>query len=207
VKPRWSPDGTQIAFTVSFAGSVAIYTIAASGGVPRLIHNDSSLITDGLDVINWSRDGNWIYFPSGRSGEAQTWKVPANGGAAIQVTASGGLTAVESSDGNFIYYLKRAPPSLWRVPIGGGEEVRVMDTFPSSVELVETGLYFSRRQSPTSPFTLRFFRFATGAVTPVAEIDAEHLNAFSLSPDGRTLLLYHQTESGGVDLMFVRRFR
>jgi Tol biopolymer transport system component len=35
---------------------------------------------------SWSHDGRWIYFDSARAGQQQVFKIPANGGAAIQVT-------------------------------------------------------------------------------------------------------------------------
>jgi Tol biopolymer transport system component len=51
----------------------------------------------------WSRDGNWVYFVSARSGGSEVWKAPAGGGEAIQVTRNGGLEAFESPDGKFDY--------------------------------------------------------------------------------------------------------
>ena len=55
---------------------------------------------------SWSRDGRWIYFDSARTGEQQVWKIPADGGDAIQVTRDGGFAPLESPDGKFIYYTK-----------------------------------------------------------------------------------------------------
>jgi Tol biopolymer transport system component len=40
---------------------------------------------------SWSPDGKWVYFHSARSGRAEIWKVPAQGGMAIQVTFDGGF--------------------------------------------------------------------------------------------------------------------
>ena len=64
---------------------------------------------------SWSRDGRWIYFASSRSGQLQLWKAPAEGSPAAQVTRKGGVLAVESLDGKFLYYAKgRVAPEIWR---------------------------------------------------------------------------------------------
>lgn len=66
----WMPDGEDI------------YVISAEGGVPRQLTKHPA-----EDVVpNWSRDGDWIYFASNRSGEYQVWKVPASGGEPTLVT-------------------------------------------------------------------------------------------------------------------------
>ena len=55
---------------------------------------------------SWSRDERWIYFDSARTGEQQVWKIPANGGEAIQLTQDGGFAPLESPDGKFLHYVK-----------------------------------------------------------------------------------------------------
>ena len=75
---------------------------------------------------SFSRDGAFIYFSSGRTGEWQVWKVPVAGGREIQVTEQGGFAALESADGN-LYYSKsdNANPEIWKVARGVGAEVAV----------------------------------------------------------------------------------
>ena len=84
----------------------------------------------------WSRDGRWIYFWSQRTGSSQIWKIPSQGGPAVQVTTHGGLDAFESSDG-YLYYGKerrkgvssgkQKEDGVWRVPVGGGREEPVLE--------------------------------------------------------------------------------
>jgi len=53
---------------------------------------------DSDDVVpSWSRDGRWVYFVSNRSGENQVWKVPAEGGEAVQVTRKEGSQPLSPS--------------------------------------------------------------------------------------------------------------
>jgi Tol biopolymer transport system component len=122
--PRWTPGGHQIAFDSGVEANQEIFIISADGGKPRRLTSDPA-----LDMVpNWSRDGRWIYFCSNRSGDWQVWKVPVEGGQAVQVTRQGGFEGFESVDGKFIYYSKLTPlPELWRVPVEGGEETHILE--------------------------------------------------------------------------------
>lgn len=205
--PCWSPDGTSLAFIVSSHGSVQIFVIPSDGGTPRLIHRDSSAVTAGASSLNWSGDGNWIYFVSRRSGSIESWKVAVSEESAVQVTRNGGLAARESPDGQFVYYLKGHPLGLWRVPAGGGEERVVLTSVAGPVAFTEGGLHFITRDATSGRATLRFFNFATTAVQPTVDIGAQRITGgFAVSPDRRTLI-YAQAESGNIDLMLVDGFR
>jgi len=203
----WSPNGKRLAFVVSVNSQVQIYAIDSDGGEPMLIHSDPSLVTSMGASVSWSRDGNWIYFVSRRSGSIQSWKTAVMGGATVQVTRNGGLTARESPDGEFVYFLKVRPSGLWRVPTGGGEERIVLDSVPGPFAFAEDGLHFMTRALSSGRATLRFFSFSARALTPVADIGAQvFTGGFSVSPDRRTLV-YSQAEPSGADLMLVDRFR
>src|SRR6516225_7279261 len=92
--PRWSPDSRQVAFDAGPEGNGDIFVVSVEGGRPRRLTTDAS-----NDVVpSWSRDGKWVYFASDRTGAWQTWKMPAEGGQAVQVTKHGGFTAFESMD-------------------------------------------------------------------------------------------------------------
>jgi Tol biopolymer transport system component/predicted Ser/Thr protein kinase len=114
--PRWSPDGSTVAFDRYEHGHSAIYTIAAEGGKPRRMTGEET-----SDIRpSFSRDGKWIYFTSARSGQSEVWKMPAGGGPAQQVTHSGlGSEAFESPDGRELYYCRA--DGLWAMPVAGGE--------------------------------------------------------------------------------------
>jgi TolB protein len=79
-------------------GQWDIFIVGANGRKPQRITTDPA--NDGNP--SWSKDGQWIYFDSARSGQPQVWKIPANGGEAIQVTRDGGFGPHESPDGKFL---------------------------------------------------------------------------------------------------------
>ena len=125
--PNWSPDGKNIAFDSTKSGNNDIYVVGAEGGLVRRITSDPT--EEG--VPHWSRDGRWIYFGSNRSGNWMIWKVPIEGGNATQITKEGGLSAMESADGEFVYYSDyygRQKRGIWRVPASGGQETLVLDS-------------------------------------------------------------------------------
>jgi hypothetical protein len=151
-----------------------------------------------------------MYFASNRTGRTEIWKMPVEGGEAVQITKNQGTSAFESPDGAYLYFAKQnpnvGPPGIWRMPIDGGEEelilekVRWVDWTPS-----EKGIfYFNREVEPGA--AIEFFDFATGDVSPVAAL--EHPNAFwgpSVSPDEQWILYVRfEVES---DIMLVENFR
>ena len=64
VEPRWSPDGTQIAFTSSRNGNPDIYVAATDGSRPRPLTSDPA----PDEGPAWSPEGTRIVFTSYRGG-------------------------------------------------------------------------------------------------------------------------------------------
>jgi dipeptidyl aminopeptidase/acylaminoacyl peptidase len=59
-RPRWSPDGRQLAFVSNREGGSQIWVIPAAGGEPKKL---TSMATEASGVT-WSPDGKWIAFVS-----------------------------------------------------------------------------------------------------------------------------------------------
>jgi Tol biopolymer transport system component len=217
--PAWSPNGQTIAFDLrNEDGRGDVYVVPARGGAPVRLTDDPA---DDL-VPTWSRDGHWIYFGSTRSGIYQIWKMPAQGGTAVQVTQHGGTYGKESADGKYLYYGRTLPvTALWRVPVAGGEEVQVFPRLASygNFAVATDGIYFEERlpgnplgHTPDfTPFTrleaaIDFLSFATGKVNRVLTLDRHAGHGFDVSPDQRTLL-FAQMDDFTEDLMLVENFR
>jgi len=164
----------------------------------------------------WSRDGQWIYFSRGglAGGPAtnQIWKVPATGGKAVQITPNGEVREMpqESPDGKFLYYKKYTAYScsVWRMPVGGGEEARVITSVhpPGGHRVREQGIYFFRAPDGQGHSDICFYEFATGKTRKILTIERPIGFYIEVSPDGRTIL-YNQVDQVGSDLMLVENFR
>ncbi|MDQ3175258.1 MAG: hypothetical protein M3Q91_16370, partial [Acidobacteriota bacterium] len=208
----WSPDGRQIAFDaqaeVNNDDIRHIHVVNAEGGPPRRITTGASY--DGMP--SWSKDGRSIYFASNRSGGWQVWKVPVEGGEAVQLTKNGGFRTYESPDGKFIYYSKLDASGLWRIPVEGGEESLVLDQpqagYWHAWVVVDRGIYFIKPE-PKPPATIEFFSFATRRVTRIASLEKESFkwgSTLAISPDERWIL-YTLLDQSGSDIMLVENFR
>jgi dipeptidyl aminopeptidase/acylaminoacyl peptidase len=86
--PRVSPDGTQVAFSVTATdleanrGRTDLYLAATDGSWERRLTTHEASDTQP----RWSPDGRSLYFVSTRSGSAQVWRLSLEGGEAQPVT-------------------------------------------------------------------------------------------------------------------------
>jgi Tol biopolymer transport system component/DNA-binding winged helix-turn-helix (wHTH) protein len=208
--PRWSPDGGRIAFD-SDAGpepEFDIWVIDANGGKP--VRMTTHPANDGNP--SWSHDGRWIYFDSRRTGEQQVWKMPAEGGDAIQVTRDGGYAPMESPDGKFLYYTKDlGATSLWRIPSGGGQASKVLEnlSFYNNLAIVDNGIYFVPMPNRSGGSSIQFLNLRTNQIRPVANFEkmVGYLDeGLAVSPNGRWML-YTKTDKVGAELRLAENFR
>jgi DNA-binding winged helix-turn-helix (wHTH) protein len=139
--PAWSPDGRDVAFLRAGQG---VFVISVLGGSERRIADTGSALgwtPDGRALLVRDRTGDKphgifrIDLASNRTGRPELWKMSVNGGTASQLTREGGLQPREAPDGRTLFYLHPPPYAsgmsgvsrLMQVPVGGGEEVVVLD--------------------------------------------------------------------------------
>jgi Tol biopolymer transport system component/DNA-binding winged helix-turn-helix (wHTH) protein len=205
--PRWSADGREIVFSAAPQGNSDLFLISAEGGQPRQITTDSS----NEAAPNYSRDGRWLYFASDRSGGSwNIWKISVEGGPSTQVTRNGGFFASESPDGQYLYYSKLDAPGLWRLPLSGGSEEKVLD-FPAPGfwgywALGANGIYYVDEAAPRARIRFRNFRTRRDSVVRVMSSAARiGSSGMSLSSDG-TAMVFAQLDQFTSDLMLVEDF-
>ncbi len=125
-----------------------------------------------------------------------------------------GLVAFESTDGKFVYYTKdnQVRSSLWKVPVGGGEETQVLESVRvPNFSVTPQGIYFIQAPNqdiPDSSYSTRFFDFGTERVETITSMppSVSVWGGLSISPDGR-FMLYSQLDQSQSDLMLVENFR
>jgi len=205
--PRWSGNGREIVFSAGPQGNNDLFVISADGGQPRQITTDSS----NEAAPNYSRDGRWIYFASDRGGSWNIWKMPAEGGPAIQVTRNGGFFASESPDGQYLYYAKAIDAAgLWRVPLSGGSEEKVLDSPPPGFwgywAVSANGIYYVDEPGPRARIRFRNFRTRRDSVVKVmSNVALIGSLGMSLGQNG-SAMVFVQLDQFTSDLMLVEDF-
>jgi hypothetical protein len=132
--------------------------------------------------------------------------MPATGGDAVQVTANQATQVFEAPDRSSLYYLTASIVSpVWRMPISGGERVKVLDGIVwFNFCVVDKGAYYIDRIAGDA--RLQFLDFVSGRSTTVARNLGEVGAGLTASPDGKTIL-FNRVDSSVDDLMLVENFR
>ena len=205
-RARWAPNGRYIAFEFHPNEHSEIYIVEVPGGIPHLLRT-----IPGADNLSpsWSRDGRWLYFVSKRGTEAfQIWRIPVEGGVPVQITRHAGISAVESTDGRYLYYSKFEEGGVWRVPIEGGDETEVLDIagdgWPNWA-LTSEGIYFLAFPKSSHPL-IQFLDFASSKTHPVLTLEREPGWGIGASSDGKSLV-YTQGDFAESNLMMVENFK
>jgi hypothetical protein len=182
------------------------------GGTPRRL-TEAQQSLGGFP--SWSQDGNWIYATrtGEQDGRPEIWKIPARGGAPIQVTRNGGWRAQESPDGRFLYFTKMAFPGVWRISTSGGEEQVILaglldQKYSGYFALVSDGIYFLDVFAKPSP-EIQFFSFLSRKISRVAPFPGEPSawdGGFTVSRD-RRFIIYSHVLYLRRDIMLVENFR
>lgn len=136
--PRFSPDGTQIAFSGNYDGNTDIYVVPVTGGMPmRITHHP---MNDRL--LGWYPDGQSLLYASsmasGRQRFNQLYRVEAEGGLPEKLPVPYGEVADLSPDGRMLAYTTRTRdfrtwkryrggmnPDIWLFDLGSYESENV----------------------------------------------------------------------------------
>src|SRR5262245_33479082 len=199
----WSPDSQRLVFHARPEGHADIFMIPVNGGTPK------RLTTDPSDDVgpNYSHDGRWIYFSSSRSGRLEVWKMPAEGGDAVRITSTGGISSFASHDGRTLYFRRpNAENGIWKTPVEGGEALQVTGPVNDWAFAVgKEGLFYSPAPDFGQKGSIRFVSFATGQSRTVVMTDRPIGGWIGLSPDQRFLLFEYSSRIDR-DLMLIENF-
>jgi Tol biopolymer transport system component len=126
--PRFSPDGSRIAFASTRSGDrMEVWLAAADGSGPAQLTSGPGR---GQGSPAWSPDSRRIAFDSlGEHGRSDIWTIDVAGGAPRRLTRDPGDEFVPSfsRDGRWVYFYSERDGGgqIWRVSVAGGVEERV----------------------------------------------------------------------------------
>lgn len=148
--PKFSPDGTEIAFTGQYDGNTEVFKIPATGGAPMRLTYTATLDRDDVGdrmgpnniVMTWTPDGKNVVYRSRKksfnSFRGQLYTVDASGGLSEEIPLSDGGFASYSPDGdklafNWVFREFRT----WKYYQGGmADDIRVYDFNTGEVDKI-----------------------------------------------------------------------
>jgi len=195
--PRFSPDGSRIAFTGNYDGNYDVYVMPSAGGVPlRLTYHSAP---DRL--VGWVPDGSAVLVASpresGTSRFSQLYKIPAAGGPAEKLPVPYGEFGALSPDGKTLALVPNSQDSrTWKRYRGGDvsriylvdlqayTSRRVGDDGASYSQPMWHGaaLYLVSDRDANKRYNIWEFDTASGAFKPLTFFEAEDVHFPSIGP-------------------------
>ncbi len=200
-EPRFSPDGTRIAFVSDRGGNENIWTMATDGSdLQQVTHEEEARVTDPV----WDPSGEWMVVrrrtvDTRSIGVTELWQVHLDGGSGFQLTKLDGDPhageATVSADGRYVYFSSRNSRfeydhdpvgGLWRIVrldrktgqqrtiVGGAGSASRPELSPDGRTLA----FVSRDRTKT---LLEVMDLDTGRRRVVADwLDHDHMEGFAL---------------------------
>jgi tricorn protease len=195
--PRFSPDGSRIAFSANYDGNTDVYVISSTGGLP--VRATSHGYSDRM--LDWTPDGKYVLFASsmasGRQRFSQFYLVSPSGGLPELMPIPYGEAASFSPDGARLAYTQRSRAfRTWKRYRGGmAADITVFDLKHLTAETVAasdandefpmwhgTTIYFLSDRGPEARANLWVYDTSTKAARQLTFFSDFDIHFPSLGP-------------------------
>lgn len=197
--PRFSPDGSKVAFSASYDGNVDVFVIPSAGGEPvRLTYHPMA-----DRVIGWTPDGARVLFASGRESGRQRYSqfftVGLSGGLPEKLPVPYGEFGAYSPDGvQFVYmpmsqdfrtwkrYRGGWSPDLWLFNLKNKTSHNLTENPANDAQPMWHGntIYFVSDRGPNERNNIWAYDLKTNRVRQITRFDDFDITFPSLGPDG-----------------------
>lgn len=195
--PKFSPDGSHIAYTASYDGNLDVYVMPVTGGVPKRVTYQSHADR----MVEWHPDGERLLFASrrhmGQRGSREFFLVDKEGGLPEKLPVPYGELVSYSPDGSQLAYITKITENypFKRYKGGLASDILIFDLNSNTAENI-TGndfndgkpawvgdkVYFLSDQGPNFRLNVWMYDTATGESTQLTNFTDFDISFLSAGP-------------------------
>jgi Tol biopolymer transport system component len=179
----WMPNG-RLVYSSAASGNSDLWIMQPDGSEQRQLTVDPAV--DRAPVA--TRDNRYVVFISNRSGASQVWRMDVDGSNQLQLTNGAGKDhPAVSPDGKWILYNTTDDWHLWKVPIDGGDPVRLTDHIAYRPSISPDGKMIACLGRNEAKSELLIFPFAGGQLVKRFILTVWDTRS-QWTPDGKALI-------------------
>jgi len=196
--PRFSPDGSRLAFTANYDGNEDVYVVPSAGGTPaRVTHHP---MTDR--ILDWYPEGDRLLYASsmesGRQRYNQFYATAASGGMPEKLPIPYGEFGALSEDGRWLAYTPKArdfrswkryrggwAPDVWLFDLQTMESRNITDDPANDGQPMWHGqtVYFLSDRGPEQRYNIWKYDVGSGRMEQVTSFRDEDIHFPAIGPE------------------------